>query len=60
MREEQYYIYMIGRRAVCPNCSGMAVLQAQAENIRCIDCGNAFKIKGVGQTEREIICTQEG
>lgn len=56
MHDETYSVYMIGRSAVCPTCSGMALLHGEQETIRCIDCGDTFKIKGVGQTDREIIC----
>lgn len=55
---EIYSIYMIGRNGVCPDCSGMAVLEGELERINCIDCGEAFSIKGAGHTDREIICTK--
>lgn len=58
MNKQTYNIYVIGRRAVCPTCSGMALLQEELNNIRCIDCGDAFKIEGAGMTDREIVCTQ--
>lgn len=63
MSEVLYSVYMIGRSAVCPTCSGMAVLQGGLERIKCIAYGETFRIKGTGQTDREIICTksaQEG
>lgn len=55
MHSETYSIYMIGRRAVCPICSGMALLQLEEQMINCIDCGKKFVIKQLGHTDREII-----
>lgn len=56
MNEQTYSIYLIGKRAVCPACSGMALLQTEQDNIRCIDCGDIFNIAGAGITDRELIC----
>lgn len=56
----KHIVYLIGSKTICPVCSGMAVIRGYEEQIRCIDCGEAFRIKGIGQTEREIVCTQEG
>jgi hypothetical protein len=50
---------MIGRRTVCPSCTGAAVWNQNTESIKCIDCGDLFKIKGQGQTEREFVCMKE-
>jgi hypothetical protein len=47
---------MIGKSTVCPSCSGMALLDIEQERIRCIDCGDTFRITGIGQTDREIVC----
>ena len=58
MSEILHSVYMIGRNAVCPACSGMAILEGELERIKCIDCGETFKIKGIGQTDREVICTK--
>jgi DNA-directed RNA polymerase subunit RPC12/RpoP len=51
---------MIGKSAVCPSCSGMALLDIEQERIRCIDCGDTFRITGIGQTDREIVCENIG
>lgn len=56
MEKQTYTIYMIGKRAVCPNCSGMVIVQEDSEIIKCIDCKSIFKVKGGGQTERELVC----
>lgn len=60
MADKEHSVYMIGRKAICPMCSGMAVMHGCEELIRCIDCGERFRIKGMGQTEREMICSQPG
>lgn len=56
MDEREYSVHMTGRSAVCPTCSGMALLQE--ERITCIDCGKRFNVKGTGRTDGEIICTK--
>ena len=60
MADTEHSVYLIGGKTICPVCSGMAVIHGCEERIRCVDCGGRFRIKGVGQTEREIICTQAG
>ena len=60
MADTEHSVYLIGSKTICPVCSGMAVIHGCEELIRCIDCGEKFRIKGMGQTEREIICTQAG
>ena len=37
MADKEYSVYMIGRKAICPMCSGMAVMHGCEELIRCID-----------------------
>lgn len=49
-------VFIFGRKAICPVCSGLAQLNIERENIRCNDCGEMFKIKSEGMTEKELIC----
>ena len=58
MDKRYYSVYMIGRSAVCPICSGMALLQEG--RITCIDCSKRLNVKRAGRTDREIICTKAG
>lgn len=56
MAGKEYSVYMLGSNTICPICSGMAVMQRQEEIIKCVDCREKFSIKGIGHTERELIC----
>lgn len=58
MAEKTYSIYMIGRGAVCPTCSGMLLIQGQENVLRCVDCRTRYFIKRIGRTEREFICEE--
>lgn len=59
MADTAYSVYLLGNKTACPVCSGMAVVNICQELIRCVDCRGKFEIKGIGQTEREVICTQK-
>ena len=41
-----------GRRAICPNCSGM--MTGNEISKRCIDCGSMWRCVGEGITENEL------
>ena len=58
MAEKTYSIYMIGRGAVCPTCSGMLLVHVQENILRCVDCGTGYVIKRIGRTEREFVCAK--
>lgn len=56
--EKKYIIYMTDRKAVCPSCSGIALLQEDFGRLWCIDCHSVFKIESEGNTDKEVICVK--
>ena len=50
-------IYLLsGKQTVCPECSG--ALQRNYSNrwYSCIDCRALYRVKGAGESEKEIVC----
>jgi tRNA(Ile2) C34 agmatinyltransferase TiaS len=41
---------------ICPECGGGLKLYTIANKFRCFHCGEAYKVVGFGQNEREFIC----
>lgn len=56
--ETKYIIYMTDRRAVCPECSGIALHQEELGRLWCIDCHSSFEIKEEGRSDKEVICVK--
>lgn len=54
--EMKYIIHMTDRRAVCPVCKGIALLQEELDCLWCMDCRGVFKIKEIGRTDKQVIC----
>ncbi len=51
-----YTLYMTGRQAVCPVCSGMVLLREELNHLWCIDCTSVFEIEDVGKSDKEVLC----
>lgn len=49
-------IYLTDRRAVCPACSGIALLHEAVGKIQCMDCKSTYQIKDLGRTDKELVC----
>lgn len=54
--EKEYIIHMTDRRAVCPECSGIVLLQEELGGLWCVDCREVFKIREIGKTDKQVIC----
>lgn len=53
---EKVNIYLLGRKAICPACSGLAQLSTEEGIVVCIDCKSRYDVVEVGMTEKELIC----
>ena len=56
MTKERYNIYLFGRKAVCPVCSGMLAAIGKNLHYTCIDCHSSFQIVDGGLTDNEVVC----
>ena len=51
-----YIIRLLGRKAMCPLCTGMLAFQDEERGYKCNDCGTRFMPTGAGITDRELEC----
>ena len=51
---ERYSVYLLGKNAVCPLCSGLIIQTSESGYYRCNDCEARFKVVQMGISEREI------
>lgn len=51
---EMYSVYLLGRNAVCPVCSGLLIQMGEAGYYRCNDCESRFKIAEMGLSDKDI------
>lgn len=56
---EVHTIFLFGRQAVCPACSGL-IIGNGPERFECIDCRKMYEVVRPGQTDREIVCRTVG
>ena len=59
VQNKQYTVHIIGVRAICPICSGAALLISKDGKIWCKDCCTIFKIVDFGRNDKEMICEVE-
>lgn len=52
----KYNIYLFGRKAVCPKCSGMLADFGGGIQYCCIDCNGIFEVVSTGQIDNEVVC----
>lgn len=44
---------------MCPACGGGLKINPVSLAYQCFHCGTRFKVIGIGQSERELICEEE-
>jgi len=53
----RHTIYLNGRMAICPKCSGMITRINYLFGFHCIDCGASYRvISDDTVSERELVC----
>lgn len=57
----QHELWLLGKMAVCPNCSGMVKRYYESNSIMfyCIDCKSIFKVVSEGQTDKSFMVEQQ-
>lgn len=55
MAKRQYEIYLFGRKAICPECSGL-LTSAEEMKYHCIDCLSNFSVIDMGRSDDKAIC----
>lgn len=58
-KNKQYTVHIVGVRAICPICSGAALLSVENKKIWCIDCKTVYRIVDFGRNDKEMICEVE-
>lgn len=55
----KFVIYLHGKGAICPQCSGLLVQSTERFGFRCIDCHMELEIVSTDtKSERELICEE--
>lgn len=56
----QHELWLLGKIAVCPNCSGMVKRYYGSKCIMfyCVDCKSRFKVVSEGQTDKSFTVEQ--
>lgn len=54
----QHRIFPFGRKAICPDCSGLLSMTEEYGQYKCCDCKSVFKVISEGITDKDVICEQ--
>lgn len=54
MSDKKHMVMLLGRKAICPECSGVLSMVGE-DRMRCIDCKEWFDILEPGRMEGEIL-----
>lgn len=52
--EELHTIFLLGRQAVCPACSGLITKDRETE-FRCVDCNERYEVIEQGTSDNELV-----
>lgn len=50
------FVYIQVNVPICEECGGALKFYQITEKYRCMYCGNAYKVIGHGNSDRELIC----